>query len=213
MGNKTYAKNLNIKSNDINYPQLINSSKDNIEKYSALKEDEFHELFQHHKHADIEERIILTVLKEIQEGKDAELYKPSKYDEDFKVHIMVGLPRSGKSTIVKDLDIPVMNPDTIRLVYHGQRFFAPAEPKIWEAAQRIVDRFRTIGISDIVIDATNTNAGRRNMWKMYNNEFHVLRTPIEECINRAIKTNQEDLIPVIKNMAAKWDYDDTYKDI
>lgn len=49
--------------------------------------------------------------------------------------LMVGLPRSGKSTIARSGRVPIVSPDAIRLALHGQPFIASAEPTVWATAK------------------------------------------------------------------------------
>lgn len=185
-----------------------------IADYSALAPVEFKALFADHSHADLEMDVMLEVLQEFQENPENRFTEVDRRSDSFQLHLTVGLPRSGKSTMVKDMGFPVMNPDTIRLIYHGERFLLEGELNVWDIAARVVDRFRTRGEENLFIDATNTNAARRDFWlKNYSGKLEVLRTPVDVCIRRAIDTGQQDLIPVIKSMAASWDLDDTYKDI
>jgi predicted kinase len=186
-----------------------------ILEYSALRPKEFIALFEGHYHANEEMDAVLRALEHVREHP-GEKFVPEDHraDENFKLHLMVGLPRSGKSTTVKNLGYAIMNPDTIRLVYHGKRFLATAEPEVWDVAERVVDNLREAGLGNVIIDATNTNGARRDFWlRNYSGELHILRTPVETCVERAFATDQEDLVPVIKAMAAGWDLDDTYAHI
>lgn len=129
----------------------------------------------------------------------------------FEAHplvAMVGLPRSGKSTLIEKTyrfhGYAVVNPDNVRLAVHGQAFIPSAEPFVWATVYAMVDALRRSGCN-VVIDATNTTNERRKPWLDRGAKFHVLDTPKEECIERAKSTNREDLIPVIERMAGKFE--------
>lgn len=179
---------------------------------SPLSEVAFNKLFDGHALGDVERDVFLTVLDRVSKNSDF-VYEPIdvRSDANFKLHLMVGLPRSGKSTMVKDLGYVVINPDSVRLAFHGKRFDADKEPMVWMLVQEMVKELYNRGAGDVIIDATNVSASRRDMWlSQYRGELVVVRTSVAECIDRAIATGQEDLIPVIESMAAAWDVDGTY---
>ena len=117
----------------------------------------------------------------------------------------VGLPRSGKSTWAKaqmqDHGIPIVNPDSIRLALHGQRFAGRAEPFVWAIAKTMVRSLFEAGHDLIILDATNITRKRRDEWQSseWTTVFHVIGTTAEECLRRA--ADDEEIIPVIKRMA------------
>ena len=125
-----------------------------------------------------------------------------------KLIMTVGLPRSGKSTWAKKQMLPIVNPDSIRLAMHGQRFCAKAEPFVWATAFIMTEALFNAGHDIIILDATNTNEERRKEWyqRFPEDEHDIILqkfdTPKEVCIQRAIDTDQEDLIPVIERMAS-----------
>src|SRR5574338_822713 len=122
---------------------------------------------------------------------------------------MMGLPRSGKSTYVKEVLIPrgfaVVGGDEIRLALHGQRFASEAEPMVAAIAEVMFKALKLAGC-DIVVDETNVSEKRRNRWlKLGVQQFVVIETPKETCIERALATNQPDLVSVIERMAEEWE--------
>lgn len=126
----------------------------------------------------------------------------------MKLIVTVGLPRSGKTTWAKTTGWPIVNPDSIRLALHGQRFYGPAEPFVWAIAYTMVEALRLAGHNRIVVDATNVSEKRRKEWSSrYPGavEWKVIDTPKEECIRRARAEGDEAIIPVIERMAAEWD--------
>jgi predicted kinase len=124
-----------------------------------------------------------------------------------KLILMVGLPRSGKSTWAMASGFPVVNPDSIRLAIHGQKFYAPAEPLVWSVAHVMVESLRIAGHATVVLDATNVTAKRRGEWtSIYpDHELHVVNTPPSTCVARAEAEGYREIIPVIHRMAKDWD--------
>jgi len=122
--------------------------------------------------------------------------------------VTVGLPRSGKTTFARSLGCPIVNPDSVRLALHGQRFAAVAEPFVWAITYLMVEALRMAGHETIVVDATNTTAKRRKEWEARYGaevEWKIIETSPEECIRRARALDDEYIVPVIERMAAEWD--------
>jgi len=118
---------------------------------------------------------------------------------------LVGLPRSGKSTLLskKKFPSPIVNPDSIRLALHGQRYVQAAEDFVWAIAKVMVKSLFLAGHNEVIIDATNNTRKRRDFWrsKEWMTVFIHINTPKEECIRRAKLTDDYDIIPVIERMA------------
>lgn len=123
--------------------------------------------------------------------------------------LVMGLPRSGKTTWARSTAHPIVNPDSIRLAMHGQRFIAQAEPWVWAMAFAMTEALLRAGHSAVVVDATNGTAARRQQWidrfKGCSFQFHPIDTPKEECIRRALATGDTEIVPVIERMAAEWE--------
>ena len=123
--------------------------------------------------------------------------------------LTVGLPRAGKDTWAMQQGFPIVNPDAIRLAMHGQRFYTPAEPLVWAMAQLMVDALFIAGHDTVIVNATNVTEKRRQAWTIpragIDIEYEVFTTDPKTCIQRAIDSDREDLIPVIKRMAEEWD--------
>jgi len=119
----------------------------------------------------------------------------------------VGLPRSGKSTWAKTQNFPIVNPDSIRLSIHGQAFISQTEPLIWAIAKIMVDALFLAGHEKVILDATNTTIERRAQWITHDwkTVFVTFDTSKEECIERAKKSNKEELVPVIEKMEQEFE--------
>lgn len=122
--------------------------------------------------------------------------------------VTAGLPRSGKTTLCnekyKPMGFTIVNPDSFRLAIHGQRFLAPAEPLVWACVFAAVDALLLAG-NDVIVDATNTTEKRRAPWRERGAKFIVVGTTKEECIARATKEGDMDIIPVIERMSQQWE--------
>ena len=124
----------------------------------------------------------------------------------------VGLPRSGKTTWACQQGLPIVSPDEIRLALHGQRFVGSAEGFVWAIAKVMVRALFGTGHERVVLDATSITEERRKDWlsSQWTCTYKVFRTSPEECELRALKTEREDIIPVIWRMndEAEWPEDE-----
>ena len=123
--------------------------------------------------------------------------------------VVVGLPRSGKSTWSRNSGHPVVNKDAIRLALHGQRFYEPAETMVHATSLLMADSLLRVH-DTVIVDECNVTAKRRSEWqKRFERpgecevNFHVIWTSPQECIRRA--KGDEVLVPVIQRMAEEWD--------
>lgn len=127
--------------------------------------------------------------------------------DKHRLLVTVGLPRSGKTTWARSIGAPVVNPDSIRLALHGQRFQALAEPFVWAAAQLMVRALFLAGHATVIIDATNTTQKRRAIW--LSDEWDTFFAPItasrDVCIQRAEAIGDIEIIPVINRMADQFE--------
>jgi predicted kinase len=131
-----------------------------------------------------------------------------------EIAMMVGLPRSGKSTISKELkesnpgSIILCN-DLIRLQLYGQRFYRGGEAFVWACHDLMFKLLLEQGV-DIVLDETNVMAVRRaeyiKLAKQYGYRITCVwvKTDIDVCKERAVATMQDDLVSVVDQMAGKF---------
>lgn len=121
----------------------------------------------------------------------------------------VGLPRAGKSTYVQKLNLPVVNPDGVRLALTGRRWYSPIEHEIWATAITMIRSLFLGGHNIVVLDSTNFRRRYRDtfipsydcMWKR---RFVVFDTPVNVCKERAEKTYPE-LCEVIDRFVENWE--------
>lgn len=124
---------------------------------------------------------------------------------------MVGLPRSGKSTLTKvvskALRAPIVNKDDIRLSLHGQHYAKEAEPMVRAVYRIMIESLFRSGHDYVVADETHYSRAARDFIKdqRWQTQFIVVPTPKETCIERAYTTGHTWLPPVIEEMAQRYD--------
>ena len=124
-----------------------------------------------------------------------------------KLILMVGLPRSGKTTAARAMGHPIVSPDAIRLALHGQRYVTLEEPRVWQTAQLMVRALFLAGHHTVILDATNGTRLRREAWRSdaWERAFHVLETDAEICRQRTRDAGDHEIVPVIDRMARAWE--------
>lgn len=119
--------------------------------------------------------------------------------------ILVGLPRSGKSTWAARQSFPIVCPDTARLAIHGQRYLQEREDEVATFTDQLVEYFLRQEHAAVVIDATHTTEKRRDHWRQFESraklQFVFFDTPEGVCLSRA----DDVLKPVIRRMAEQFE--------
>lgn len=123
------------------------------------------------------------------------------------LHLMVGLPRSGKSTEAKKLGFPIVEPDAIRRVLYEKPFDEENEMLVWGLAKTMVRALFEAGHKDVILDACNHNHSRRRIWysEEWILEYHIVKASKEECIKRAKELKQDYLVEVIERIASNYE--------
>lgn len=126
------------------------------------------------------------------------------------LYMTIGLQRSSKSTYAtrwaQHLEMPgdgypraIVCADSIRLALHGIRYKSEAEPMVFTLDTYMI-RSLVIRGHDVLADETGTT--ERSIRRILEIDPDatpiVIDTPKDVCIERAYKTNQEDLVPVIE---------------
>lgn len=116
-----------------------------------------------------------------------------------QLKIMLGLPRSGKSTYCEQFknhpNTVVVNSDQIRLALHGARYNRLAEPMV-HAITKVVTRSLFNQEYCVIVDETNTTKGSIRQWLEIDPdaEFIYIDTPLEVCKDRALQSKHFDLV-------------------
>ena len=129
-----------------------------------------------------------------------------------KLVMTVGLPRSGKTTLVKEKldagdDTVTVCPDNIRMALYGKRFIVEAEDHVWAIAKTMVKALFLTGYTTVILDSTSGYRERREEWIStdWNRVFYVVDTPVDVCQQRAIDSGQPNLVDVITKMDDNWE--------
>ena len=129
--------------------------------------------------------------------------------KDLKLVVMLGLPKSGKSTYVNQnySHYQVLCADDIRLAL-GSAFNRNTESFVWSIHDAMLRAFMERG-RNIIIDATNTTIYTLEKYKRIANDYDrysielvVLKTPLKTCLNR---NNDSVPIDVIVRMATQFE--------
>ena len=144
-----------------------------------------------------------------------------------KLLAVIGCARSGKSTFcnkwVKEPDNEgytriVISGDKVRLGLHGMRYIHQAEPIVHGIYSVMTKSLLLHDDYKIMLDDTHTTVSSiRNILNMnIDAEFIYIPCDLEVAKQRAIDTNQSDLIPVIdrmhQNLRKLYDYDKSEDD-
>jgi predicted kinase len=130
-----------------------------------------------------------------------------------EIKIMVGLPRSGKSTWIKNhkTNEVIVSADELRYLVYNQRFWLEGEPLMWSIHKVLLKCLMKQGV-DIIVDETNVSKAIRKpiikLAKQYG--YYVIGNVVEGitpdiCVKRAELTEQLDLIPVIQRMEEQFE--------
>ena len=123
-------------------------------------------------------------------------------DTKPKLILMVGLPASGKSTIVQQYQWEhcciVVCPDDIRMTMFNTEFNKDVEGLVWFTARAMVKMLLAQG-HNVVLDSTNLTKDRRKEWIDLAKECqvivvaHQMDTPFHECLAR--NNNRDRKVP------------------
>lgn len=126
-----------------------------------------------------------------------------KIDPNFKQWLIltVGLPYAGKTTWALLTGFPIVCRDAIRLALYGQRYVAKAEDMVSILEFKMVESLFLAGHQYVILDSMNLKEKYRSHWL---DEYYpwdvclkVFEVPFGECIDRARKADDDEIIPII----------------
>jgi predicted kinase len=122
----------------------------------------------------------------------------------------VGLPRSGKSTWVRQaalwLRAGIVSSDAWRRAVHGREFLADSESLVWGLVETAVHAAFLGGHETVILDAANSTRARRRRWtsRHWRTRYKVLDAPKATCLERA-RGGSDGLRTAIVRMADEWE--------
>lgn len=149
----------------------------------------------------------------IVKGKSAFEHMEVKFVVKPGVTIMVGLPKSGKTTYVENKfkgSYPIICADQLRKIIYNRDFWEDGEDLVWGIRKVMLRTLFEQGVS-MVVDETNLSKVRRaNIIKLarsydYFVDIIYINTPKEECIRRANAEKAYNMIEVIERMSGTFE--------
>lgn len=125
-----------------------------------------------------------------------------------KLIIMVGLPRSGKTTMALGFGHPIVCRDAIRKSVGGTIRYFKEEERVNEIEETMVRALFNAGHGHVIIDATHLKHKYRQRWMFFSFDndcwvqYRFCLTPVVECMRRAKETHPDDpnFPKIIENM-------------
>lgn len=127
--------------------------------------------------------------------------------------LMVGLPRSGKSSEARQMGYPIVCRDSIRYALGGTIRYFKEEKRVSEIEEIMVASLFHAGHQDVIVDACHLRPKYRNRWRSLAEKndwnvyiFHVM-TSLETCLSRAARTfpDEPNFQRIIYDMWSKSD--------
>jgi predicted kinase len=132
----------------------------------------------------------------------------------YKLKVVVGLPRSGKSTYVNSSKQPgeiIVSTDRLNLLIYGQRYYSGGEAMLQAIKEIQLKSLMEQGL-DITIDDSNITVAARakllNLANTYNYEASAvfIDASIMTCIERARAADQLILVSAINKAASQLEF-------
>ena len=107
----------------------------------------------------------------------------------------------------RELGIPIVCPDAIRVAMHGHKYISECEPYVWSIAMTMVRSLFMAGHDSVILDATNTTWERRKVWLGNGWEVDAAVSMLreEDCIKLAERCGDHVIVPIIQKMARQYE--------
>lgn len=121
------------------------------------------------------------------------------------LHILSGIPGSGKSTVASSIPGHLVSTDNIRKFLWKDESITSHDKLVFEIAESIINYLLRRG-KDVIFDATNISALKRkkyiNLAKAHNAKviLHWVNVPVETAIERNLNRQRKVPIRVIRAM-------------
>lgn len=127
------------------------------------------------------------------------------------VILLMGLPRSGKSTLAqklhKELGYPIVCPDDVRIALHGGEYLPAAESMVWTMTYYMANAL-LLSHEGLIVDVCNRMRLRRDEWRQKLQgelRFRVAEVVTDPALCRARAEGNPQLQSVIDRMAAGYE--------
>lgn len=101
--------------------------------------------------------------------------------------------------------IPIVNPDSVRLAIHGQRFCLQAEQFVWATVNAMIRSLFLAGHDQVILDATNIKRKLRDTISFNGCKvaFYHVDTHVNICRERS--RDDAEILPVIERMVVEFE--------
>lgn len=121
----------------------------------------------------------------------------------MNLHLMCGIPGSGKSTVASRIPGYIVSTDSLRKYLWQDEAVIKHDKFVFDLAERIIDYM--LGLNqDVIFDATNLTVSKRkrfiNLAKKHGAKviLHWINCPLETAIERNLQRDRQVVVEIIK---------------